>query len=102
MKVELLYFDECPSYHAAEMLLREALAEEGQAAEIVKIKIENEADAQRWKFPGSPTIRFDGVDPFQQGTNDYGLECRVFVTPNGLQGWPTKAMLQNVIKDMIG
>jgi hypothetical protein len=102
MKVEFLYFDECPSYQAAETLLREALAEEGQAAEIVKIKIENEADAQRWQFLGSPTIRFDGVDPFEQGASDYGLECRVFVTPQGLQGWPTKAMLRNALKDMIG
>ena len=102
MKIEFLYFDECPSYQTADTLLREALAEEGQLAEIVKIKIENDADAQRWKFLGSPTIRFDGIDPFEQATSDYGMECRVFVTPHGLQGWPTKAMLRNVIKDMTG
>ena len=100
MKIELLYFEDCPSYQTAEKLLREVLAEEGQSAEIEKIVIENDADAQRWKFPGSPTIRIDDVDPFLRSEGDYGIECRVFVTPNGLQGWPTKEMLREALKNI--
>ena len=57
MKIEFLYFDGCPSYQTADRLLREALAEENQSATIEMIKIETEADAQRWKFAGPPTIR---------------------------------------------
>ena len=102
MKIELLYMDGCPSYRVAEDMLREVLAEAKISDPITLIEIKAETDAQHWKFPGSPTIRFDGVDPFKQGSGEYGLECRVFVTPNGLQGWPTKAMLRRVIKNMIG
>jgi hypothetical protein len=97
MKIELLYFDGCPSYQTADRLLREALAEENHSATIEMIKIETEADAQRWKFVGSPTIRLDGVDPFPRDETNYGLECRVYVTPDGYRGWPTKAMLRDAL-----
>ena len=94
MKIELLYFDDCPSYRTAQRLLSEALAEEGLSGEIEMIAIKDDADAQRWKFAGSPTIRLDGVDPFPRDETNYGLECRIYVTPAGYQGWPTKAMLR--------
>ncbi len=94
MKIELLYFEGCPSYRVAEGWLREALAKANVSDPITMIEIKTEADAQHWKFPGSPTIRFDGVDPFEQGEAQYGLECRVYLTPEGLRGWPTKEMLR--------
>jgi hypothetical protein len=98
MKIELLYFDDCPSYKTAMDVLREALSAEGRSDPIELIEIKTEADVQRWKFIGSPTIRIDGIDPFDQGTSNFGLECRVFNTPDGLIGWPTKQMLIDAIK----
>ena len=97
MKIELLYFEGCPSYRMAEQLLRETLAEAGHTEPIEMIAIATEADAQHWKFPGSPTVRFDGVDPFAHGEAIYGLECRVYRTPAGLRGWPTKEMLREAV-----
>ena len=98
MRIELLYFDGCPSYQTAEKLLREAVSEEDVSADIEMIRIADEANAQRLKFLGSPTIRFDGIDPFARGEAGYGMECRVFATPEGLKGWPTKAMLKAALK----
>lgn len=100
MKIEFLYFDDCPSYQTAEKLLREVLAEENQSAEIEKIRIETKADALRWSFVGSPTIRLNGIDPFMEDEIDYGLECRVFYTSDGLRGWPTKEMLRTALRDL--
>jgi hypothetical protein len=94
MKIELLYFEGCPSYRVAEERLREVLAETNALASITLINITTEAAAQQWKFLGSPTIRFEDVDPFAQGEASYGLECRVYLTPNGLCGCPTKEMLR--------
>lgn len=102
MKVELLYFDDCPSYQTAAKLLREALAEAGLSAAVEMIQIEDEVDAQRLKFVGSPTIRFDGADPFVHGQADYGMECRVYATPDGLKGWPTKDMLRDALRQATG
>jgi hypothetical protein len=97
MKIELLYFEGCPSYRVAKDWLREVLAEANMSDPIRMIEIKTETDARHWKFPGSPTIRFDGVDPFVQGEASYGLECRVYLTPEGLRGWPTKHMLREAV-----
>ena len=100
MKIELLYFEGCPSYHVAEDWLREVIAEANVTEPIEMIEIKTEADAQHWKFLGSPTIRFDEVDPFAQGEADYGLQCRVYLTPAGLCGWPTKDMLHAALDNV--
>ena len=100
MKIELLYFEGCPSYQMATNLLREVLAEANVSEPIRLIEVKTETDAQRWRFLGSPTIRFDGVDPFAQGEAIYGLECRVYLTPDGLHGWPTKDMLREAVNNV--
>jgi hypothetical protein len=100
MDIELLYFGGCPSYRVAEDNLREVLADANRSDPIRLIEIKTETDAQHRKFPGSPTIRFDGVDPFEQGAAQYGLECRVYLTPKGLRGWPTKEMLRTALNKM--
>ena len=102
MKIELLYFEGCPSYRVAETSLREVLAEADLVDLIDMIEIKTAADAQQWRFLGSPTIRFDGVDPFARSEADYGVECRVYVTPDGLRGWPTKDMLREAMMSMAG
>jgi len=100
MKIELLYIEGCPSYHVAEDLLREVLAQAKMSGRIELIEIKTETDARCRKFPGSPTIRFNGVDPFAQGAAIYGLECRVYRTPDGLRGWPTKDMLREAVNNV--
>ena len=100
MKIELLYLDGCPSWRVAESLLREVLAEAKMSNRIEMIEIRTETDAQHCNFPGSSTIRFDGVDPFEQGEVMYGLECRVYRTPDGLRGWPTKEMLREAVNNV--
>ena len=47
-------------------------------------RIETEADAESAAFPGSPTIRVDGVD-VEPGSGDEptGLLCRVYRRPDG-------------------
>lgn len=102
MKIQVLYFDDCPSYQTALTLLQAALGDVGRSDVIQTIEIKDEADVQRWQFIGSPSIRLDGIDPFDQGTSNYGLECRVFKTPEGLLGWPTREMLVEALKRMTG
>src|SRR3954451_13894851 len=62
MKVELLYFDGCPSYEALLPRLRSLFAEAGVAAEVELHRVETEEDAVAQRFLGSPTLRVDGVD----------------------------------------
>ena len=102
MKIQFLYFDDCPSYQTAFALLQEALNAVGRSDVIETIEIKTDADVERWQFIGSPTIRIDGIDPFDQGTSNYGLECRVYPTPKGLIGWPTREMLIEALTHAMG
>jgi hypothetical protein len=94
MRVELLYFDGCPTYRRAEKTLREVLAREAAKAVVELVAVNTDEEAQRLRFPGSPTIRVDGEDlfPVPERTR-YALGCRMYATPEGLRGAPTAEMI---------
>ena len=98
MRVEVLYFDGCPTYLETEGTLREVLAEEGIEAEVELVAVNTDEEARRLRFPGSPTIRVDGCDPFPVPERaEYALGCRVYATPEGLRGSPTAGMLEEAL-----
>src|SRR5207249_3907604 len=78
MRIELLYWEECPSYDLALQRLREALAERHVAEPVRLIEVTTEQQAEALRFPGSPTIRIDGQDLFPTPDGPYGLTCRVY------------------------
>jgi hypothetical protein len=90
MRIELLYFDGCPNYEALLPRLRELLAQAGADAGVELRRVESDADAQRERFLGSPTLRVDGVDvePGACGRTDYGVKCRLYRVAEGLRGAP--------------
>jgi len=102
MKAEVLYFDGCPSYAAAEKALREVLGEQGMDVEVEMVAVETDGEAAWLRFPGSPTIRVDGEDLFPARAaaerEDWRLGCRVYATPGGLEGSPTAAMIKQALK----
>lgn len=84
-KIEFLWWRECPSWERALELLREQLGEAGlDPASIERIEIESDQVAEDEGFPGSPTIRIDGVD-FQPLAAEAprGLTCRVYRLRDG-------------------
>ena len=87
MKIEILYFDGCPTYLKVEKTLREVIAEEGMDAEIKLVAINTDEESQGVRFAGSPTIRVDGEDLFPVPERaEYALGCRMYATPEGLRG----------------
>ena len=98
MKIELLYFDGCPTYMQAQQVLKQALLEEGIHAQIRLIAVNTNEEAQGMQFPGSPTIRVNGRDLFPAPERQaWGLGCRMYPTPEGLRGTPTKEMLREAL-----
>ena len=55
MRVELLYFDGCPTYRTAEKTLRAVFAQEDAEAVVELVVVNTDEEAQRLRFPGSPT-----------------------------------------------
>ena len=82
--VEVLYFEGCPNHERAVALVKRALAAEQITAPIQLRRVETDAEAQRYGFYGSPTIRINGEDiaPPPAGATP-GLACRVYQLPDG-------------------
>jgi hypothetical protein len=98
MKMEILYFDGCPTYRAAEKTLREVLEEQGIVAEVELVAVNTDWEAQELRFAGSPTIRVDGEDLFPVPERaEYALGCRMYATSEGLRGSPTATMLSEAL-----
>jgi hypothetical protein len=94
MRVEILYFQGCPTYVAAEKAVREVLAEQGIGAEVELVVVNSDLEAQRLRLPGSPTIRVNGEDLFPvPERGEYALGCRMYATPKGFRGSPTAEMI---------
>ena len=83
-RVELLFWDGCPSHPQALAELRAAMAELGLDPETVLVReVDTEQRADRERFVGSPTIRIDGEDVDPPGDEPIGLTCRVYRLRDG-------------------
>jgi len=96
MRIELLYFDGCPSYQALLPALRSLLAAEGIEAEIESRQVETIAAAERERFLGSQSLRIDGedVDAGAGERGDFGLKCRLYRSPDSLSKTPPEAWIK--------
>jgi hypothetical protein len=100
MRVELLYWEGCPSYPRALADLRAAMRVLGLDPRSVEVRrVETEADAARERFVGSPTIRIDGVDVRDPGEEPYGLTCRIYNRRDGrVSPTPDPADLEDALR----
>lgn len=94
MKIEILYFDSCPSWETGLKNLEAALKEEGITSSVDRIKVNDAEAANHFKFLGSPSFRVDEQDLWHGERDAYSLSCRVYSTPDGIKGWPTVDMLR--------
>ncbi len=98
MKIEFLYFKGCP--HSAPTLRRlfDVLDAEDIVADVNEIDIVTEADARRYQFLGSPSIRIDGsdIEPEARSRKQFGLMCRTY--PDG-SGEPPADMITRAVRE---
>jgi hypothetical protein len=86
VKIEVMYVPDCPNHAAALKRLREILSEEEFRACVQEVLVPDTAMAQRLGFPGSPTIRVDGLDVEPQSEKPvvFGLMCRLYADGGGV------------------
>ena len=82
-RVELLWWQGCPSHEQAAELLNSSLAElnRGDVA-VVRREVTSGEEASRLKFPGSPTFQVGRRDLFP-GDATPALTCRIYHGPDG-------------------
>lgn len=99
MKIEVLYFENCPNVRPAAERLKSVLRQEGVAAEVTEIQIEDEAAARKLEFPGSPTIRIDGLDVDVDARRGTAV---VFACRRYEGGLPSEDMIRRAVKEAQG
>lgn len=100
MKIELLYFDGCPSWKKALENLRSALEAENVTADIQLVRVESNNEAAKEKFLGSPSFRVNGQDLWPEERQSYNLGCRIYATEGGMRGFPSTEMLKQKIHSL--
>jgi hypothetical protein len=99
MKIEVLYVPGCPNYQPALDRVQRALAAEALAEEIHQVRVNTLAEAKALLFPGSPTIRVNGVDVEPQPNSVPGLACRLYADRSGV---PSQEAVRTAISQAKG
>ena len=100
MKVDVLFFDGCPSYEALMPRLRTLVREAGQDEDaIVLHRVESAEEAGAQRFLGSPTVRVDGVDvdPGAAERDDFGMKCRIYRSADGQTHVPPDGWIRSAL-----
>jgi hypothetical protein len=99
MKIELFYWEGCPSHPEALALLEAVLAEHGIEADVELRRVETVEEAEALRFPGSPTIRVDGRDIDAVGAASRpALNCRIYHLPDGrVSPIPSREQLEEAL-----
>ncbi|HET8542355.1 MAG TPA: hypothetical protein VFL83_20940 [Anaeromyxobacter sp.] len=73
MKIQVLMSPGCGHGVHALALVTEIAAQTAPGAEIESVTVATTEDAARWSFPGSPTVRVDGIDIDPEAPTGVGL-----------------------------
>jgi hypothetical protein len=100
MKIEILYFDSCPSYKDAIANVKAVLKEKNLQAEILLIKVEDEEKAEKVGFQGSPSVRINGKDV--EGRDEgFTFGCRLYRENGKPSTAPSKATISTKLDSLM-
>jgi hypothetical protein len=99
-EVEFLWFQDCPNHEAARAILHEVIDEVAPGTTVSDIDATDPDVAKSHRFPGSPTIRVDGldVDPAFIDTGDYTPRCRLFRSVLGIARVPERRWIEDALR----
>lgn len=100
MKIELLWFEDCPCHTLAEGMVKEILGELGIDEPIQRVRVETPERGDSVTFPGSPTIRINGVDvePGWEPCPECTPRCRLYQTAEGIGCLPDKDWVAEAVR----
>ena len=89
MKIELLYFDDCPNWKAVLEEINGLFAAKGGEGKVELIRVASTQEAEHLQFLGSPTVRINGedMDP-EVPSSSSEMACRVYEVDGKLMGRP--------------
>ncbi len=101
MKIQFLWYPDCPSHPQAREMLARTIQDLGVEASVEEICVRDWDQAREHRFPGSPTFRIGGVDIDEAGAEAMGvaLTCRTYDRPDsGFGPLPQESQLAEAIR----
>jgi hypothetical protein len=100
VRIQLLWWEGCPSHPEALELLEQVLADRGLKAEIDQREVRTQEEAEELRFPGSPTILVDGRDIDRAGAQARpSLTCRIYRLEDGrVSPVPSRAQIEEALR----
>ena len=104
LRIDFLFWRECPSHTETWERLQTVLRHEGLQAEVHRVEINTDEEAVQQDFPGSPTLRINGRDIDPEGARGQraSLSCRIYHDASGrVVPLPSEALIRKAIKNKI-
>jgi hypothetical protein len=100
VKIEFLWFRDCPNHHQAREILRAVLQEKGISQVFEDIDATAPDIAAKHHFPGSPTIRVNGkdIEPGFQDPGEYTPRCRLYLVDGTFKGAPPRRWIEDALE----
>lgn len=99
IKIQILYFPNCPIYKKLEKLARETIKELGIDVDLELVNIQTREDAKKYHFTGSPGLLINGkdIDPLAKDAPVVLKSCKIYRTEEGMKMMPIKRMIVEAI-----
>jgi hypothetical protein len=98
VEITFLSFEGCPNAELARTRLVEAIERvDATSPDIRYVEVGMTDDVRKLGFRGSPTILFDGLDPFADEHTPFGFSCRIYRTQHSTEGSPSVEALVDAL-----
>ena len=100
MRIEFLWFQDCPNHQEAREVLRSVLQGKGISEAFEDIDATDPDVAAKHHFAGSPTIRVNSkdIEPGFQDPGDYTPRCRLYLVDAAFQGAPPRRWIEDALE----
>lgn len=99
-KIQILTIEGCPNSETAWKNLKQSLDILQIEIEPERILIHDDLEAEYHSFQGSPSIKVDGVDLWEQKRNEYHMGIRAYFAQEELINCPTTDMLVERLRSL--
>jgi hypothetical protein len=94
MDIAVLTFEGCPNAQPTAQLVQQTVRELGIEAEVKKISVHDQGEAEKLHFLGSPTVQINGRDvEVARRADAASFSCRIYKTSAGNSGVPPKELI---------
>jgi len=101
VQIQVLYFEGCPGFEPTVERLRKLVRDYGLEGQVEwqVVEIHDPAEAVQWRFPGSPTVRIDGLDLEPARHPEPGrFACRMYKGPDGPTNVPPESLMEEELR----